>query len=61
MSNDYHFLDPDYSYINPKTGILRNLADISDQDILLFVESGAVAKRNIEISKGGKQFCIIEI
>ena len=38
MSNDYQYLDPDFSYINPKTGVLRNLADITDQDILLFVE-----------------------
>lgn len=49
MSNDYQYLDPDFSYINPKTGVLRNLADITDQDILLFVESGAVAKRLQEL------------
>jgi cell filamentation protein len=45
MSNSYDYLDPDYTYTDPKTGILRNLADITDHDVLLFVESAAVAKR----------------
>ena len=49
MSNFYNYVDPDYTYTDPKTGILRNLADITDQDILLFVESGAVAKRIKEL------------
>ena len=92
MSNSYNYVDPDYTYIDPKTGILRNLADITDSDALLFFESGAVSKRihelyenpikikevkslftihrqlfqdvylwagekrNVEISKAGKQF-----
>jgi cell filamentation protein len=45
MSNSYDYLDPDDTYTDPKTGILRNLADITDHDVLLFVESAAVAKR----------------
>jgi cell filamentation protein len=45
MSNSYDYIDPDYTYTDPKTGILRNLADITDPDVLLFVESGAVTKR----------------
>ncbi len=92
MSNSYNYIDPDYTYTDQKTGILRNLADITDESVLLFVESGAVTKRmqelylnpikiknssslffihkhlfqdiyiwagkkrNVEISKGGKQF-----
>lgn len=92
MSNSYNYVDPDYSYIDSKTGILRNLADITDPDALLFFESGVVTKRiqelyenpikikdveslfaihrhlfqdvyswagkkrNVEISKAGKQF-----
>ncbi len=92
MSNSYKYVDPDYTFTDPKTGILRNLADIKDQDVLLFFESGAVTKRikelyenpikikdieslfaihrhlfqdvyswagkkrNVEISKAGKQF-----
>lgn len=49
MSNSYQYIDPDYTYTDPKTGILRNLADITDPDVLLFVESGAVAKRIYEL------------
>lgn len=92
MSNSYKYIDPDYTYTDPKTGLLRNKQDISDPEVLLFVESGAVTKRlqelyenpikikgveslfeihkilfqdiytwagkkrNVEISKGGKQF-----
>jgi cell filamentation protein len=39
MSNSYKYIDPDYTYTDPKTGILRNLLDITDTDVLLFVES----------------------
>lgn len=49
MSDSYKYVDPDYTYTDPKTGILRNLADIKDQDNLLFFESGAVAKRIQEL------------
>lgn len=49
MPNSYKYLDPDYIYTNSKTGILRNLADITDKDVLLFVESGAVTKRIKEL------------
>ncbi|MDP2061175.1 MAG: hypothetical protein U1C58_06010 [Flavobacteriaceae bacterium] len=45
MSNSYKYIDPDYTYTDPKTGLLRNLQDIADSEILLFVESGAVTKR----------------
>ncbi|MET3126956.1 cell filamentation protein [Arcicella rosea] len=49
MSNSYKYIDPDYTYTNPKSGLLRNLQDISDSDILLFVESAAVTKRLQEL------------
>jgi len=49
MSNSYKYIDPDYAYTDPKTGLLRNLQDISDPDVLLFVESGAVTKRLQEL------------
>jgi cell filamentation protein len=49
MSNSYKYIDPDYTYTDPNTGLLRNLQDISDPDILLFVESGAVTKRLQEL------------
>ena len=49
MSNSYKYLDPDCTYTDPKTGLLRNLQDITDPDVLLFVESGAVTKRLQEL------------
>jgi cell filamentation protein len=51
LSNSYKYLDPDYTYTDPKTGFLRNLQDISDPDVLLFVESSAVTKRLQELYK----------
>ena len=45
MSNQYHYIDPDYAYTDPKTGVLRNLANIMDFDTLIIIESGAVTKR----------------
>jgi cell filamentation protein len=49
MPDSYKYVDFDYIYTDPKTGILRNLADITDLDDLLFFESGAVAKRIQEL------------
>ncbi len=49
MSNSYKYIDLDYTYIDPQTGILRNLVDITDHDVLFFVESAAVAKRLQEL------------
>ena len=40
MSDSYKYVDPDYIYTDPKTGILRNLAGLTDPDALLFFESG---------------------
>ncbi len=49
MSDSYKYIDPDFTYTDPDTGLLRNLQDISDPDVLLFVESGAVTKRLQEL------------
>ena len=49
MSNDYKYLDPDFTYTDPKTGLLRNLQNIIDPDVLRFVESAAVTKRLKEL------------
>lgn len=49
MSDSYKYLDPDYTYIDPKSGILRNLQGISDKDELIFVESSVVTKRLKEL------------
>lgn len=49
MSNSYKYIDPDFIYTDPATGLLRNLLDIKDPDVLLFVESSAVTKRLQEL------------
>lgn len=49
MSDSYKYIDPDYTYTDPKTGILRNLQDITDPEVLLFVESSVVTKRLQEL------------
>ncbi len=49
MSNSYKYIDLDYSYTDPKTGLLRNLHNITDSEVLLFVESSAVTKRLLEL------------
>lgn len=49
MSNSYKYIDPDYTYTDLNTGVLLNLQNITDPDVLLFVESGAVTKRLQEL------------
>jgi cell filamentation protein len=49
MRNDYRYIDPDYTYTDPKTGVLRNLGDISDHDALTFAETAAATKRAGEL------------
>ena len=51
MSNSYKYIDLDNSYIDPNTGLLKNLQDITDPDVFLFVESSAVTKRLQELYK----------
>jgi len=50
MRNNYEYIDPDYTYTDPKLGILRNLANITNPNDLLFFESTAVIKRIKELS-----------
>ena len=45
MCNEYKYLDPDFEYLDSSTGILRNLAGVSNQQDLDFFESAAVTKR----------------
>jgi len=49
MPDSYKYIDLDYTYTDPKTGILRNIANITAPDDLLFFESVAVAKRIQEL------------
>jgi cell filamentation protein len=51
MANQYNYIDPDYVYTDSKTGVLRNLANVTDADTLLFIESGAVTKRIAELQE----------
>src|SRR5690606_8743167 len=51
MSNYYKYIDPDFTYTDPKTELLRNLQDITDPEVLLFVESSAVTNRLQELYK----------
>jgi cell filamentation protein len=62
MRNNYQYVDPDYSYTDPKTGVLRNLAGITEYDLVIHnylfqdVYEWAGKVRTVEISKQGKQF-----
>ena len=49
MSNSYKYIDPDYTYTDPISRLLRNKQDITDPEVLLFVESVAVTKRLQEL------------
>ena len=49
MSNSYKYIDPDYTYTDPISGLLRNKQDITDPEVLIFVVSGAVTKRLQEL------------
>lgn len=44
MSNLYKYIDHDYTYTDAKSGLLRNLQNITEADTLLFVETAAVTK-----------------
>jgi cell filamentation protein len=47
--NDYKYLDPDYVYTDPKTGVLQNRGDITDHETLIFIETAATTKRANEL------------
>ncbi|MDR1533476.1 MAG: Fic family protein [Planctomycetota bacterium] len=49
MRNDYQYIDPDFIYTDPETGVLRNLGGITDSGALSFVETAATAKRTREL------------
>jgi cell filamentation protein len=46
---DYQYIDPDYTYTDPKTDILRNLAGITEWEALTFAETAATTKRAAEL------------
>lgn len=49
MYNSYKYIDSDFTYVDPKSGILKNLVDINDAEDLLFFESVAVTRRISEL------------
>lgn len=49
MSNSYKYIDSEFTYVDPKSGILKNLVDINEAEDLLFFESVAVTKRISEL------------
>jgi cell filamentation protein len=49
MPNKYKYIDPEYVYTDPLTGVLRNLAGVTDHDTLTLVETGATTKRVKEL------------
>ena len=49
MPDQYRYIDPDYTYTDPETGVLKNLVNATDDATLLLVESGMVANRIAEL------------
>ncbi len=49
MLDKYKYIDPEFIYTDPETGVLRNLADITDHDLLILLETGATSKRMNEL------------
>ncbi|MDR1096032.1 MAG: Fic family protein [Spirochaetaceae bacterium] len=49
--NDYAYIDPDYTYSYPQTGILRNKENIERGDLLLAFESFKCSQRLEELRK----------
>ena len=49
MSNSYTYVDTDYIYTDPQTGVLRNIGNITDNEALQFAEAGATARRSQEL------------
>lgn len=60
MSNYYKYIDTNFTYIDPESGLLKNLQNITDPDVLLFIESGAVTKRLQELFQNPLQIKGIE-
>ena len=51
MSESYKYLDPNFVYTYPDTGVLRNLPGIKNAEDLIFFESAAVSKRIKELNE----------
>jgi cell filamentation protein len=51
MSDSYRYIDPEYVYTDPITGVLRNLADIDDHHTLNVFERLKVGLRLEELQQ----------
>ena len=51
MRNNYQYVDPDYAYTDPKTGILRNNENIDNAELLTVFESIKSSERLEELLK----------
>ncbi len=49
MGNEYSYIDSDYAYVDPKTGVMRNLANIDDEELLIAFETWKVSSRLREL------------
>ena len=49
MRNDYAYIDPDHVYTDTGSGVLKNIAGITEQSALEFFESAALTKRIKEL------------
>ena len=49
MKNSYEYIDHEYTYTDPKTGILRNTENIENHSLLVAFESLKVSRRLEEL------------
>jgi len=50
MYEQYQYIDVDFKYTYAETGVLKNLANITDENDLLFFESTLVTKRQSQLN-----------
>jgi cell filamentation protein len=50
MKNDYRYIDPDYTYTDPETELLRNKENINNAELLIAFESLKCSERLEELS-----------
>jgi len=51
VRDNYQYVDPDYTYSDPKTGLLRNRENIDNNQLLLAFESLKCSERLEELAK----------
>jgi len=51
VRDNYQYVDPDYAYTDPKTGLLRNKENIDNNQLLIVFESLKCSERLEELAK----------